>query len=116
MGLRVIFVSVVLPSLDFVAEGLLVGDAAIETLARQGRELRFGHFQPASVFGPVMPFETVDETLVPRSDKGFVEGSRFVGVEIVSDQQDLLLPRESVLRPAPCEFGYTPRGYGGPSP
>jgi hypothetical protein len=50
------FVAMVLPSGGLSFEGLFVGDAAAQTLGCQNGEFGFGHVEPASMFGRVMPF------------------------------------------------------------
>ena len=45
----------------FSFEDLLVGNAAAQTLSCQNREFGFGHVEPASMFGRVMPFEPLSE-------------------------------------------------------
>src|SRR5208283_5349065 len=57
----VMFVAMVLPSGDLSFKGLLVGDAAAQTLGCQNGEFGFGHVEPASMFGRVMPFEPHSE-------------------------------------------------------
>lgn len=61
IGFGVVLVSVVLPGGYFFVEGLLVGDAAAQALPGQNGEFGFGHVEPASVLGRVMPFEPFDE-------------------------------------------------------
>jgi len=51
----VVFVAAVLPGGDFLDQGVLVGDAPIETLRRQDAELGFSHVQPTAVFGRIVP-------------------------------------------------------------
>ena len=52
IALGVVGVSILLPSGDFIDEGLLVWDAAIEALGRKDAELGLGHIMLWSV----MPF------------------------------------------------------------
>src|SRR5271156_3372881 len=61
IGFGVMLVSMGLPSGDLSFEGWLVGNAAIQALAGQDGEFGFGHVEPASVFGRVMPLETLGE-------------------------------------------------------
>ena len=56
------FVSMVSPGGDFSFQGLLVRDAAAEALAGQDAEFGFGHVEPASMFGRVVPFEPLCQT------------------------------------------------------
>ena len=55
VGLGVVLVSLVLPCVDFTGEDFLVGDAAVQTLGRENAELGFGHVEPATVLGRIMP-------------------------------------------------------------
>jgi hypothetical protein len=55
------------------AEDFLVGDAAVQALGHENAEFGFGHVEPATVLGRVMPFEALDEPAGFRSGEGFVE-------------------------------------------
>ena len=57
----VIGISVMFPGGDFVDEGLLVGDAAVEALSGEDTELGFRQIEPAAVLGRVVPFEALDQ-------------------------------------------------------
>ena len=59
VGLGVIGVAVVLRGSDFVDEGLLVGNGAIEALGHLDAEFRLGQIEPAA-FWRVVPFEALD--------------------------------------------------------
>ena len=48
-------VAIDIPGGDFVGQGLLVGDAAIQTLGRENAEFGFRHVEPAAMFGCVVP-------------------------------------------------------------
>ncbi len=61
IGLGVVGVSILLPSGDFIDEGLLVWDAAIEALGRKDAEFGLGHIEPTAMLWSVMPFEPFDE-------------------------------------------------------
>jgi hypothetical protein len=54
-------IEVMFPGGDFVDEGLLVGDAAVEALSGEDTELGFRQIEPAAVLGRVVPFEALDE-------------------------------------------------------
>src|SRR5271165_3680883 len=83
-------VAVLYPGGDFRGQLRLVGDAAIEALGREHGEFGFGHVEPASVLGRVMPFEPFDEATRFGGGKGFVERRRRVRAEIVLNQNDLV--------------------------
>src|SRR5271167_1528459 len=57
IGLGVMLVAMILPSANLSLEGLLVGNAAAQALCRQNGEFGFGHVEPTSMLGRVMPFE-----------------------------------------------------------
>src|SRR5271157_1618515 len=82
-------IAMVLPSGDLSLEGLLVRNAAAQTLARQDAEFGFGHVEPASVFGGVAPFEPFGEAGRFWRGKGRVERGGRVRAQIVLDQPDL---------------------------
>src|SRR5258708_7888267 len=82
------FVAMVMPSGDFCFEGLLVWNAATETLARRNAEFGFGHVEPTAVFGRVVPFEPLGEAARFGGGESCIERSRRVRAEIVLDQHD----------------------------
>ena len=71
--LGVIGVSVVLPSGDFLDEGLFVGNPTIEALGRQDAEFGFRQIEPTAVLWGVVPFEALDQAPGFGGRKGFVE-------------------------------------------
>ncbi len=70
-------------------KGAGVWNAAAQTLARQDAEFGFGHVEPASVFGGVVPFEPFGEAARFWRGKGRVERGGRVRAQIVLDQPDL---------------------------
>jgi hypothetical protein len=84
------FVSMVSSSGDFLFQGLLVGDAAAEALAGQSGEFGFGHIEPASVFGRVVPFEPLCQTARFGRGEGRLERSWRMRAEIVLHEDNLL--------------------------
>jgi hypothetical protein len=75
IGFGVVFVAIFFPGRDFLDEGFLVRNAAIKALVREDGEFGFGHIQPATVLGGVMPLEAFDEALGLGGREGFVERS-----------------------------------------
>ena len=61
------------PSLDLPFQSLPVFDASVEALGDQNRQLGFGHVQPASMFGRVVPFETLNQAACLSGGKRFIE-------------------------------------------
>jgi hypothetical protein len=61
IGLGVVLVSMALPSGDFFFQSRFVGNASAQAWARQNGEFGFGHVEPTSMFGRVMPFEPIGE-------------------------------------------------------
>ena len=49
-----------LPCGDFVAESLLIGNAAVEALDGEDAEFGFRQIKPTAVLGRVVPFEALD--------------------------------------------------------
>ena len=82
IGFGVVLVSVALPGVHFLLEGLLVGDTAAQALPGQNGELGFGHVEPASVLGREMPFEPFDEAARFGGGEGGIERGRAIGVEV----------------------------------
>ncbi len=58
-------------------------------MGRKNGEFGFGHVEPASVFGRVMPFEAVDEAPRLRGGEGGIERGLRVRGEVVLHQHDL---------------------------
>jgi len=83
------FVAMVLPSGDLSFKGLLVGDAAAQTLGCQNGESGFGHVEPASMFVRVMPFEPHSEAARFGGGESGVERGCGMRAEIVLHQLDL---------------------------
>jgi hypothetical protein len=73
IGFDMFLVAGMLPGGDFLGQGLLVRDAAIETLAGQHAEFGLGHVEPTAVFGCVVPFEPFDEAARLGCGERFVE-------------------------------------------
>ena len=90
VGLGVKGVAALFPGGDFVDQGLLVGDAAIKALRREDGEFGFGHVEPTSVLGRVMPFEPFNEAARFCGGEGFVERCGRVRAEIVLNENDFV--------------------------
>src|SRR5262249_5798118 len=66
-------VAIAQPGGDLALEAAAVGDAPIETLAEQDRELGLGHIEPTAVLGRVVPLEAFDEAARLRGRECLVE-------------------------------------------
>ena len=73
VGLGFSDVSVVLPCGDFIAEGVFVGDAAVEALGRQNAEFGLRQIESAAMLWGVVPFETFDRPPGFGGREGLVE-------------------------------------------
>ena len=82
IGLGVVLVSMALPSGDFFFQSWLVGNASAQALSRQNGEFGFGHVEPTSMFGRVMPFKPVGEAARFGGGEGRVERGGRVGAEL----------------------------------
>ena len=85
-----VLVSMALPSGDFFFQSRFVGNASAQAWARQNGEFGFGHVEPTSMFGRVMPFEPIGEAARYGRGEGRVERGGRVGAEIVLDQNDFV--------------------------
>ena len=90
IGLGVVGVSILLPSGDFIDEGLFVWDAAIEALGRKDAEFGLGHIEPTAMLWSVMPFEPFGQPPCFGGGKSFIKRSLGMGIEIVLHQNDFL--------------------------
>ena len=61
VGLGVVGIAVVLPSGDFLDEGLFVGNPAVEALGRQDAEFGLCQIKPTAMLWSVVPFEALDQ-------------------------------------------------------
>src|SRR5450432_1077229 len=82
-------VSMCFPGGDLFFEVWLVGNAAIQALVAQDGEFGFGHVEPASVFGRVMPLETRGEAASFLGRERRVERGRRMRAQVVLNQHDL---------------------------
>ena len=73
IGLGVVGIAVVLPSGDFLDEGLFVWNAAVEALRRKDTEFGLRQIEPAAVLWSVVPFEALDQPPGFGGRKGFIE-------------------------------------------
>ena len=55
-------VSCCFPRLDLGGQSCLIRDAAGEALSAENAEFTFGHIEPGSMFGGVVPFESFRDT------------------------------------------------------
>ena len=62
VGLGVVLVATRLPCVDLLCQGLPVWDPPVEALTCEHAEFGFGHVQPTTVPGRVVPLEALDET------------------------------------------------------
>ena len=73
VGLGVVGVAVCLPCGDFLDEGLLVGNPAVEALGGQDTEFGLRQIKPTAMLWRVVPFETFDQPPGFGGRKGLVE-------------------------------------------
>ncbi len=73
IGLGVVGIALVLPSSDFLDQGLFVGNPAIEALGRQDAEFGLCQIKPTAMLWSVVPFEALDQVPGFSSREGFVE-------------------------------------------
>ena len=73
IGLGVFGVSVVLPGGDFIGEGLLIGNAAVESLGRKDAKFGLRQIEPTAVLWRVVPFEALDQPPGFGGRKSFIK-------------------------------------------
>src|SRR5215210_7136259 len=78
------------PHTHFLGKRLLVGDAPIQTLASEHRELYLGHVQPRAVLRGVVDLQPLQQTPSFTRGERLIQGGRGMGVEVVHNQDDLL--------------------------
>ena len=112
------------PRTHFLGKRFLVGDALIQTLASEHRELDLGHVQPRAVLGCVMNLQLTSDAPSLGRDERFIQGGGGMGVEVVQNQNDLLglrvvavdqllyAMRPVELRPPLGDADVTPAGQG----
>ena len=89
IGFGMMLISIGLPSGDLSFESWLVGNTTIQALVGQDGEFGFGQVEPASVFGRVMPLETLGEAASFLGREGRVERGRRMGAQVVLNQYSL---------------------------
>jgi len=117
-------VALAFPRTHFLGKRFLVGDAPIQALASQKRELDLGHVQPRAVLGGVMNLQLTSDTPRLGRDERFIQGGGGMGVEVVQNEHDLLglgvvevdqllyAMRPVELRPPLGDADVTPAGQG----
>src|SRR5215207_8387322 len=78
------------PRTHFLGKRFSVGDALIQTLASEHRELDLGHVQPRAVLGCVMNLQLTSDAPGLGGGERFIQGGGSMGVEVVQNQHDLL--------------------------
>src|SRR5215203_6788663 len=78
------------PRIHFLSKCFSVGDALIQTLASEHRELDLGHVQPRAVLGCVMNLQLTSDAPGLGGGERFIQGGGSMGVEVVQNQHDLL--------------------------
>src|SRR5215210_3975133 len=78
------------PRAYFPGESFTLGDALIQTLASQHRELYLGHVQPRAVLWGVVDLQLTGDASGLGGDERLIQGGGSVGVEVVHYQNDSL--------------------------
>src|SRR3954469_7153809 len=76
-------VAPLLPACGLALEGVLMGDAARQALARQDAQLDLSLVQPGAVLGRVVDLKAVGYPLGLLRRERFIKAGRRVGVELV---------------------------------
>jgi hypothetical protein len=77
------------PRTHFLGKPFLVGDAPIQTLPSEHRELDLGHIQPRTVLWRVVDLQPLQQTPSFTRDERLLQSGRGMGVEVVHHQNDL---------------------------
>ena len=72
-------VALLFPRTHFLGKRLLVGDAPIQTLAREYRELYLGHVQPRAVLWGVVDLQPLQQTPSFTRDERLIQSGRGMG-------------------------------------
>ena len=91
-------VALLLQSLDFLPEGLLVGKPLFEARAGQNAELYLRHVQPTAVLGGVVELQPFGDPPGLGSREGLVQRRRAMGVQIVQNHPHYLGLRVGLIR------------------
>jgi len=78
------------PRTHFLGKRLLVGDAPIQTLASEHRELDLGHVQLRAVLWGVVDLQPFQQTPSFSRGERLIQSGRDMSVEVVQNQNDLL--------------------------
>src|SRR5215210_5644969 len=117
-------VALLFPRLRFLGKRISIGDALVETLPSEHRELDLGHVQPRAVLGGVMDLQLGSDAPCLGRGERFIQGGGGMGVEVVHYQNDslgigivdvdqlLYEMRPVQLRPPLGDADVTPAGQG----
>src|SRR5919199_3180735 len=78
------------PRTHFLGKRFSVGDAPIQTLPSEHRELYLGHVQPRAMLRGVVDLQPLQKTPSFTRGERLIQGGRSMGVEVVHYQNDLL--------------------------
>ena len=81
-------VSLQFKGLHLPAEGILIGDALSEAVAREDTELDLSHIEPATMLGGVVKLQPPRDAPRLRRRKGLVQRRRAMGIEVVQNHSD----------------------------
>lgn len=76
------------PRLGFLTQGIQIRHPTVQALPGEDTEFQFGDIEPTPVLGGVVNLQALRQTPGGLRLEGFVERTRFMGVEIVADQPD----------------------------
>ncbi len=94
-----------IPRLQFVLQGLVVTDAAVQALAGQNAQFDFGDIEPTAVTRGIDQMESLGQVMRLLSGERFVQGGDGVRVEVVADEMNLACLREVLVQQLPDLMG-----------
>ena len=71
------------PCVNLAGQVFAILHPPVEALAAENSQFCFGHVEPTAMLGRVVDFELRQNALGFRGSESFIEGGRFVGIEIV---------------------------------
>ena len=98
------------PRQSFTSQKIPIRDMITQTLSTENTEFNLSHVEPTAMLGSIVKLQPVQYTSGLGWLKGFIQGCRFMGVQVVFNQDASLGIREMLMNQliyarSPIRFG-----------
>src|SRR5690606_24447329 len=90
VNLGLLCVAFMLPGSDLAAQGINVGNSALQALPLEDRQFDFSDVQPAAMFRCVVPLDALSKASGLSRREALVQTGRMMDVQVVNHQNDLV--------------------------